>query len=192
MKSVNAAIPMSEVIAAPVENLWVDDYASQFCGIQTFEEHGGRYFALTTKELYLDKHSDFPQMGFTIERLDNSLMEPIPFVKIMRLEKTNELPRNYENKKYYIQRLRNKIARDSRRGLGNIILHNPHSDITRYTEDIGMKLIPFPFIKENVYVMLYKGVSKYDAPIFQITTEGKPTQYLFNPQYKSQMIKFEM
>lgn len=82
-----------------------------------------------------------------------------------------ELPiETIEDNGFDIHRLSAKIAKDTRRGMGNVILYN-----SLRLPKIGrlFSLIPFHAMSEDEYVMMYRGHNEFDGPFFEKAQYGK-------------------
>lgn len=127
-----------------------------------------RYLEANTEAFYETgpvKASEFPQMAFTIGSVPDeqlSIKTPAEHIKELPIE-------TIKNNGYDLHRLSSRIARGSRRGMGNLILYN-----SMVLPKIGrpFHLIFCPELEPEEYVIMYRGESSFDGPFFMKEKRG--------------------
>ena len=92
-----------------------------------------------------------------------------------------------------LYRLSTKIARDSRRGLGNVILTNPFSvdPIFCSHKFRAYNIIVDTRITEGNYYMLYRGSADFDVPMVSyINSTTHNRHYVMNPRFRDMVKQF--
>jgi len=166
-----------------------------YCGDQTinrYPQHASdkTYYMLSR---YVEVNASFyedgtpgamPEMAFAIDSYPDSQLStkhPVDYIK--------ELPLvEIEDNGYALHRLSSKIAKETRRGMGNVILYNSMT-----LPKIGR---PFHLVycwemEPDEYAILYRGEQYFDGPFFVKFKEG---HYLYgtHPDWQKYCVRFKL
>jgi hypothetical protein len=185
------------------------DYIGHIKGIPTFKaaNDGVQFFNLKTipaKDLIKLPNKDYPygQMSFRVDRhtlLPSHIAElPDSLPKILGETECESMPveidaANRKTATFQLERARNRIAKNSRRGRGTVVFY-PVNGIIPFQMVSNLQWVPVVGLKE--YVMMFVGSWGHDSPIVGInawsvkkSTMAQREHYWTSPDLANYMVK---